>query len=108
MFVAPSDANRGIASADMRRNPRSGCWLKRKDETSDRKRAEVTSARKTPMQGDVVASQRTHRSAALQRVPTETVANEAQTCRRRVRASVAPEPSESSFQRGEERGLLGE
>lgn len=68
---------------------RSGNWSKRKDEPSNRKRAEVDSARKTRVRGDVSTSRRVYQPEVLQRSPTETVVNEAQTCRWWVGASVA-------------------
>ena len=53
---------------------RSGDCNLRKDDPSRRKRAEVTSARKTPVQGVVVTSREPHQAADLQRVPSVTVA----------------------------------
>lgn len=56
--VAAPDVKPGIASTDMRHFSRFGYWLKRKDEPSNRKRAEVSSVRLTPVQGVVETSRR--------------------------------------------------
>lgn len=100
--VLTSDIKRGIASQLMRLFTRSGYWLKRKDDTSNRKRVEVTSARKTRIHGDVVTSQQAYQPKVLQRSPTKTVVNETRNPLLWVRVSVAritPNPVTKEFKR---------
>jgi len=86
----PGDRQHAQASSS-----RSGCWSKRKDGTSNRKRVEVTSARKTRMHGVVVTGQKAHQPMVLQRVPMKTVANETPARRLAGKGLRCPEPSES-------------
>lgn len=87
--VFASDIKRGIASQLMRLSTRFGYWLKRQDVPSNRKRVEVTSARKTRIHGDVVTSQKAYQPKVLQRSPIKTVVNETQNPLLWVRVSVA-------------------
>lgn len=71
---------------------RSGGWLKRKDETSHRKRVEVTSARKTQVHGDVVNNQRRTSQRRCNDVPSRQLLRRPKTCTA-GKGLCCPEPS---------------